>query len=406
MIPLGPTSLASVGQSRSLGCQSCFLLDLCGGVYSDWNCEAECCGKPDKCTTACFQSKRFVEVVHDAGGFEINQRWNIGQKRTKLPTYIPHIFHGYRRSTHLAAHTVALTTYDVLRGFNGGSRQVSTPEELRKKFKISPDARVILLSVGKDHRLERYWEHQDSHKLAERLAALGITYVTAPNYSFPLNVPRPEHLVNRRRTLVSAERLSSAGLSVIPHLNAVTQTDWECWRDFLRDHPQLFYVSLEFQTGLCTVRKAKWHLAQFMNLQEALGRNLHLIAIAGRRHIRFLSELPSVSIVDAVPFVKTHKRRRIQFLNNKWDVRKSEPGESLDQLLQENVDDYKKVVMKKLHDCRIENLTLLSAQDGIKFVQIEAALPAVLIDPQLTFPFWADKRIADRRERFLETVSA
>jgi|ERR1700719_1122068 len=210
MIQLGPTSLASVGQSRSLGCESCYLLDLCGGVYDGWNCEAECCGEPENCTTACFHSMNYVQVVHDAGGLEINQRWNIGQKKTKLPTYIPHILHGYRRSKHLAAHTVALTTYDVLRGFDSDASQISTPEELRRKFKIAPDARIILLSVSKDNRLERYWQHEDTHRLAERLAASGILYVTAPNYSFPLNVPRPEHLVNRRRSLVSAEHMSMA----------------------------------------------------------------------------------------------------------------------------------------------------------------------------------------------------
>jgi hypothetical protein len=347
----------------------------------------------------CFHSRNFVKAVQDAGGFEINQRWGIGQKRTKLPTYVPHILHGYRRSEYLSIHTVALTTFDVLKaGFNCKERQIFSAEDLRKKFKISPNARVILLSVGKDNRLERYWAHEVSNKLPERLAATGILHVTAPNYSFPLNVPRPEHLINRRRSLVSAERMSAAGLSVIPHLNTVTQADWDCWRDFLKDHSHVFHVALEFQTGLCLVQKAKWHLAQFLNLQEALGRSLHLIAVGGRRHIRFLAELPAVTIIDAVPFVKTHKRRRIRHHSSTWELTRSEQGEPLDRLLQQNVDEYKRVVLRRLYDCRKENLQLLSRQDSVKPSQIETAMAPSLVNPQFEFPFWQDRAAMSRAQ--------
>ena len=84
----------------------------------------------------------------------------------------------------------------------------------------------------------------------------------------------------------------------------------------------------------------------------------------------------------------------------------SEPGEPLDQLLQQNVDDYKKMVMRSLHDCRTKNLKLLSSQDDTRLVQIEPTLPAAIIDPQLKFPFWSDRNIADRQQHAFESVPA
>jgi hypothetical protein len=155
MIPLGPTSSACIGQTRSLGCQSCALLVPCGGVYEGWDCLTECCGDPQRCTSACFRSKNFIKVVRDAGGLDIDRHWQISQYSSKLPTYIPHILNGYQRSECLPTRHVALTTYDVLGvGSKSVADRLSSPSELRQHFRISPKAQVLLLSIGKDHRLE------------------------------------------------------------------------------------------------------------------------------------------------------------------------------------------------------------------------------------------------------------
>lgn len=342
----------------------------------------------------CVNSKNFLKFLQDAGGFEINdQRWELSQKRTKLPTYIPQIANGSGRLENLRAHTVSLTTFDVVK--IGRNERPSTPETLREKYKIQPDARIILTSVEKDNKLEWYWRHEVSNGLPQQLFELGIQYVTSPNFSFPLNVPRPEHLVNRRRTLRSAERLSAAGLDVIPHLNAVTETDWDCWRDFLRDHPHLHYVALEFQTGLRTVRKAKWHLGQLLNLQESLGREVHLIAIGGKQHIRFLSEFSGVTIIDSSPFIWTHKRRKVQRVNNRWTIEQSAPDEPLHDLLQHNFDLHKRSVMALLYECRKRKLGLLSEPSRLNLGEHEPKIIPMIVDPQLKLPFGRHPRNGD-----------
>src|SRR5882762_10384765 len=131
MILLGPTSQAIGGQTRSMGCSACEPLTPCGGFYhGGWDCNVNCCGNPDKCMVTCVNSKNFLKFLQDAGGFEINdQRWELNQKRTKLPTYIPQIANGSGRLENLRAHTVSLTTFDVVK--IGQNQRPSTPEALR-----------------------------------------------------------------------------------------------------------------------------------------------------------------------------------------------------------------------------------------------------------------------------------
>jgi hypothetical protein len=354
-----------IGQAPSLGCDPCELFGSCGGVYQSWNCLSECCGDPLRCPMACFLSPNMTKVVRDAGGLGIDQRWHLTQARHTLPDYVPHIGHRSGRSKPLPHRNVAVTTYDVLAAGSKIGRYLSSPAELRDHFKISRQARVLSLSIAKDNRLEAYWKHELSRRLPEQLSALGIQYITTPNYSLPLNAPRTEHLVNIRRSVVCGERMSLAGLSVIPHLNAMTRMDWDRWRDFLRDHPQIHYVALEFQTGLRVKQKAMWHLSQLLNLQESLGRRIHLVAVGGGRHLSYLAEFPAVTIVDSGPFIRTLKRRRVNHQNGKWTITPTAQGEPLHDLLHHNVTICARAVSANLDYHRWLDLKVLSNHSNV-----------------------------------------
>jgi len=336
---LSPTSSSGLGAPMGLGCQRCELLDTCGGT-TEFDCYANCCGKYASCSLACPRADRFVDTMRDAGGMEMKSRYAIRQLTEDLPTYVPHIHHGSCRSGRLSCKYASLTTFDV--SAPDSDFQFDGPAHLRRYFGLSDDARILLVSVAKDNRLEHHWRYSSSRRIAQYLVTLGISHVTAPNFSFALNEPRPEHLVNRSRSLCEAERMSGVGLSVIPHINAFNQEDWNSWRDFLRDHPHLSMIAQEFQTGLACVRRARWHISQMLNIQESLGRRLRLIAAGGRRHLPMLVELSGVTIIDANPFVKTHMRQRL--VNGKWLKHATPEGEPLDQLMETNIGAYTKYV--------------------------------------------------------------
>ncbi|MGC2162996.1 MAG: DUF4417 domain-containing protein [Silvibacterium sp.] len=379
---LGQTSSSELGAPMGLGCQRCELLEMCGGT-TDFDCYAHCCGNPAACSLACPRAHRFSLTMQDAGGMSMRGRYAIQQRVEKLPIYIPHVHNGSCREGHLSTRFAALTTFDVSAPdsecrFNG-------PSHLREQFGLSEDARILLLSVAKDNRLEHHWRYSESLRLAQYLAILGISHVTAPNFSFALNEPRPEHLVNRSRSLLEAERLTGAGLSVIPHVNAFNQKDWNCWRDFLRDHPHLSMVCQEFQTGLASGTRARWHVYQLRNIEQLLGRGLQLIAVGGRRHLHFLIELSAVTIIDANPFVKTHMRRRL--VDGKWLKNATAEGEPLDQLMEGNIEAYTKYV-----EARMAALKEFGSLPPRKEIPAEPLTQTPIAVSALQLPLWPELR--------------
>jgi hypothetical protein len=223
--------------------------------------------------------------------------------------------------------------------------------ELREQFGLSRDTRLILLSVKDDPDLETYWEYSELRSLPKYIANLGVEHITAPNFSFANNVPRTEHLVNLARSLRCIEEFSAAGLSVIPHLNACNERQWDFWSDFLKEHPEITVVAKEFQTGAAIPRIAQWHIEELQRLQEKIGRGLHLLAVGGRRHLGLLLRLERFTIIDSVPFVRTVKRRRMSRDDGRWKVSRTRRGEPLDGLLRHNVEVYstgiEEAVMKR-----------------------------------------------------------
>jgi hypothetical protein len=336
---LGPTSRSAIGAPMGLGCERCPLLEICGGT-TEFDCYGGCCGSPDTCTLACPKANNWVAVMRDAGGMKMRRAYEIRHGLDNLPLYIPHVHHGYSRSGFLSSKWVALTTFDVTapdseRRFNG-------PADLRRYFRLSPDSELLLLSIAKDNRLEHHWHKSESRRLAKYLASLGVSHITAPNFSFPLDVPRLEHLVNRSRSLCEAERFTAEGLSVIPHVNAFNQKDWDCWRSFFRDHKHLSIVAQEFQTGLASRTRASWHIWQLRNIEQSLGRGFRMIAVGGRRHLPLLVGLSAVTITDANPFHKAHSRQKL--LNARWVKAPTEKGLPVDGLFELNVTNYSDLV--------------------------------------------------------------
>jgi hypothetical protein len=98
---------------------------------------------------------------------------------------------------------------------------------------------------------------------------------------------------------------------------------------------------------------------------------LHLLAVAGRRHLGLLLRLERFTIIDSVPFLRTVKRRRMCREDGRWKVRRTRRGEPLDGLLRHNVEVYstgiEEAVMKRrqyLLPFDVELLTQTSNETG------------------------------------------
>ena len=332
----------------ALGCQDCFLFSQCGGTYAPgvFDCLAFCCNKPSTCTFVCPKSERFVEVLRDTGGLVLNQRWQIRQRATELPHYLPCIQHGSSRMKRLNFPLVVVPTCEVTRR---REKPCETPAQIRTAFKLRRNARIILSSIDEDRELENFWHVKTVRSLAKRLAALDIEHIIAPNFSLPLEIPRFDNIANVRRSLVCAEEFSKVGMSVIPYIAGVTEHDWDFWEGFLREHREINIIAKEFQTGPSNNQVALWHIGHLLKLQDRIKRGLHIVAVGGRRHLRNLIEFSGISVIDSNPFMKTCHRFALA-ASGIWEDFPTAPNEPLDDLLLTNILRYTELVETAIRD--------------------------------------------------------
>jgi len=216
---------------------------------------------------------------------------------------------------------------------------------MRARYRLSAETTLLLLGSGLDRAIERLWHHHVVSDLPERIADLRVALITSPNFSFFLDAPRTHTLYNFRRIAQFSDLLARHGAKVAPHINAQTETDWANWAAYFADRPGLSFVAKEFQTGLRDPNVARRHIERIADIEQRLGRSLHIIAIGGPRYARDLHlRFERYTIISAHPFQKTNKRQRAVMREGDgrccWIPSRTRPDEPLDALLEHNLTAY------------------------------------------------------------------
>ena len=218
---------------------------------------------------------------------------------------------------------------------------------------LAPETRVLVTSVGQDRYIEDFWENHSRFDILQRIAQLGVSGMTVPNYSFMIDVPRTNSLYNLSRIFRVAERMSEAGIATVLHLNATTKRDWERWCDVLREQHHMNCVCIEFQTGTSHHTIGDKYFSGLVQLQQSLGRQLHPLALAGGARLADLRKYfpHSFTIIDATPFLKTMNRQMlVNYREGKWKWRALETpiGAPLDQYLQDNINKHRSRLLAQI----------------------------------------------------------
>jgi hypothetical protein len=203
----------------------------------------------------------------------------------------------------------------------------------------------LLVGVDEDRRLEKFWAEHRVSDVCESLGTLDLLGVTAPNFSHFKDMSRFQILRNRKRILLSAERFSKAGVRVSPHLNAITAGDWEFWLGFLREHPEVTTVTMEFQTGARADEDfGRQAFECLLAMRQKLGREIHpLLVGAGRFFKSARGSFDSFSIIDSQPFMQAVSRQVLGLDSSGRLVWKSAPTAQrapLDDLIETNLVHY------------------------------------------------------------------
>jgi hypothetical protein len=265
---------------------------------------------------------------------------------TSLPEYLPAVRHGGKRRNDLPSPLVAVGTFDILRWYKREGRLkpiVNSPSSLRARLRLHAGTQVILVSVANDLRVEMFWARHRADDVVAALRGLGIAGMTVPNFSFFEDAPRIHTIWNRWRMIRVAQRISEAGIAVIPHLNALEERDWDFWTEFLREHTNVTCIAKEFQTGNSKRQNAREAIDDIKRLEQRIGRGLHPILVgAGFMWGEAKACLHRLTLMDSRPFMQTVHRRR--FVNNagrrKWYLERTDPDVYLDAMLEENIRSY------------------------------------------------------------------
>lgn len=336
--PLHPTS-----------CADCAFLDECGGLDGEdfqKGCFSRCithCAVHG-CDMVCpVSALPFADYIGDVGGLWAPPRFPLlAFDPSELPPYVPQINHCGSRTVALDEPWVTVPLYEIVGRDRKGRYVVrfDSPEQLRSALKVSRNTQIIVTSATPDQVIEDFWAEHVVRGIPEKLANLGLAAMTVPNYSFMRDVSRINSLYNMSRSFRVAERLSEAGIATILHLNASTKKDWSRLADLFRDQSHVSSLCVEFQTGPKKKEIGDRYLAGLVGLRDAIGRELHPIALAGTgRIVQFQKIFPRFTVVDATPFMKTVHRQALVRVGNRWKWRKKETplGATLNQYLASNI---------------------------------------------------------------------
>jgi hypothetical protein len=316
-----------------------------------WDCfDKLCCKKPETCDRVCpMRGDEFAIDLAEIGGFGLP---NVGPlsttSRPNLPRYIPAIHTGSKRETPLITPWAALPLNRVFTHKRRPRYKIrfQSRTEFLTSFRLGLATRFLLLGIGKDRHLERYWAHKNGLEMSSQLAEAGFDAAIAPNFSFFLDEPRTQHMHARKRSFLCASDFARAGVAPIVYLPAISDGDWQILGNVLRERKDVEFVCKEFQTGGASPELGAAKIRHVADLEQHIGRRLHFVAVGGARFVPELERyLSAWTVVDSMPYMRAIKRRRL-IITRRGLRSEAALGAPLDELLLANIAQYQLWILR------------------------------------------------------------
>lgn len=331
------------GQEMKLGCTMCPELRRCGGLSiaaPAFNCMDLCCGNPKGCRRyVCPNQRRYSTLVNEAGGLDLRPYKGRVVPMLAIPDYVPCILDIGDLAGPLPLPVVAVSLYALIDSKTGLPRYDSR-QDLLARFRIDPDARIVITATGKDRNVERFWHVFRAKKTAEALRRLRPALIATPNFSMHADTVRHDNLVSMSRIVSCFEEFAAAGLPTAVHVNGRAPHDFHRWIDYLNTSPSIYAVSYEMGTiGRSAPRRA-WHAEQLAALARAVPRPLTLLLRGGFKHLPELSGAFSrIIVLDSSANMKAKMRRSAHRVTGRlcWSPCPTPEGQAIDELLMHNV---------------------------------------------------------------------
>ena len=200
-------------------CADCVARSICKGCCMcayDNNCHQLTC---DICDVRCWQRKDLADWLDDIDGLEIESLECNTPYDYTLPDYIPQLYN----SAFKTKEPVYIININKLVKPGAKSWSYRKSGGLKKHYNIPSQSKVIVTFASKDRLLEYIWTNSEdffNHKTFwDGLAAYhkdkDINAAMSIEFSCFADTPRLEHLINIKRSLISAHEFSKRGIPVI-----------------------------------------------------------------------------------------------------------------------------------------------------------------------------------------------
>jgi hypothetical protein len=253
----------------------------------------------------CLDIERQSAMSSDLYGRFVRQ-CNSNQENLQLPAFIPAVTDGLG-SLQGSFNTAGVAIYLTSLLKKSGQLRFDDPERMREHFGLPYGAKVGLVGVVDDRRLERLWHTSDASDVWRRLAQLDFDWTTSFSYSAWEDMPKWDQIYNIDRGLVTHDLLSARGIPTIPFvLFDCTARDREDSLAWLERRPDVQTVAV-----LTQCRKTGADLERVLDEMSALhadlSRSVQFLVVGPstpRRIQRVMERFPTAKIVTEGPFQK------------------------------------------------------------------------------------------------------
>jgi hypothetical protein len=208
-----------------------------------------------RCWVRCYRRPDLNEWLKDIKGLDLDKPASYLPFTGDLPFFIPQV----KNTTYGIYHPAYMLS--IKRFLNPQNlRWFYKKSDFRKAYKISPDTKVLLVFYAEDDLIESIWTNQyndwgGGKNFWDSLAEFKFDGVASVNYSCFANHPRMEHIINIKRNILTAERLSAAGIPVVLDIMWHSESDFDRLLAWGVEHGTKWY-GINCQT----LKKASWTL--------------------------------------------------------------------------------------------------------------------------------------------------
>jgi len=195
----------------------------------------------------------------------------------------------------------------------------SQEKDLKKRFGIKPEAKVVLSFTMKDIILDQW--AMDIEGACERLAEYNVDYYLAPDFSIYSNYPPLDRLVNLRRIWLMMDGLQKHGGKVIPGVGWSRSVDMARQAEWCRaNRPSM--VCLTMTVCRCATKHKAWieMLDKLERFQEECGYSVRFFLIGASSPARMRSlagRFEGAIFYDAKTYRYAEFHRKVW--DKKWD---------------------------------------------------------------------------------------